>query len=136
MAALKKRLTASTALSQADITRLIADLDSEDFAVREKAQGRLARAGAGIVGDLQAALKGSVSPEQKRRLRQVLETLRAGPIPSEDLLAVRAVMVLEQIGDLKARRLLRKLAEGDDKARRTQEARSSLKRLGSRRDEP
>ncbi len=136
LAALKTRMTARTALSHGDITRLIADLDSDDFAVREKAQRRLLRAGDQAIGELRAALKGPVSLEQKRRLQHILETLPTQPIPSEDLFAVRAVMVLEQIGDRNARRLLRELAKGDDKARRTQEARSSLKRLDSHRNEP
>jgi hypothetical protein len=136
LAALKSRMTAQTAFARVDIARRIADLDSEEFQVREKAQRELIRAGDRASGELQAALKGSNSPEQKRRLQQILETLRTRPIPSEDLFAVRAVMVLEQVGDRKARSLLRELAKGDEQARVTQEARSSWKRLGSRRNEP
>jgi hypothetical protein len=113
----------------ADIGRLIAALDDDDFAAREKAERELTRAGNRAVAKSEAALRNKPSLEQPRRLERVLRSIRAAGIPAEDLFAVRAVQVLKRIASPEARGLLREWAKGPAETRLTREARFTLGRL-------
>jgi RNA polymerase sigma factor (sigma-70 family) len=114
------------------VTRLIDDLDNDDFQVREKASRKLEQLGEAVEGDLRKAKEGTISLEQKRRIDALLKQLQ-GPEPnSEQLRAIRAVAVLEQIGGEEARKLLAGLAAGAQKARLTREAKAALERLARR----
>lgn len=114
------------------IRRLIADLDSEQFAVRDAARKELEKMDDAAYGVLREALKEAGSLEMRRRIEALLAdpfVLRA----SEKLRQVRAVMVLEQIGAPEARRELERLAGGVADARLTREARTAISRLKSER---
>ncbi len=106
----------------------ITDLDSTDFSRREAASKRLASLADRSGPALRAALKGSLSPEQRRRIEEALASLTAVP-PANMLRDLRAVEVLERIGTQEARVLLEKLAQGAAEARLTREAKASLDRL-------
>jgi hypothetical protein len=80
---------------------------------------------------LRAARKAGRSPEQRRRLEEILHAFEAVP-PGEGLRPLRAVEALERIGTDGARDLLEVLARGVPEARRTQEAKASLERLARR----
>ncbi|HEY7422744.1 MAG TPA: sigma factor-like helix-turn-helix DNA-binding protein, partial [Gemmataceae bacterium] len=113
------------------IRRLIADLDSEQFAVREAAQRALEQLGSEAEPALQKALEGKPSIELRKRV----ETLLARPqiVYSPEVgRQIRAAQVLEQIGSRKARQHLEELAGGASAARLTREAKMSLQRLTSR----
>ncbi len=86
--------------------RLIADLDDDSFAVREKASRHLARMGWSVCRLLRQALKNSPSPEAGWRIRQLLRKLLAGERSADDLRQVRAREALWHIGTPEARRLL------------------------------
>src|SRR5262249_36051041 len=58
------------------IARLVADLDADDFAVREKASAELARLGEGVKPCLQQALGRQPGPEVRQRLEKVMEQIR------------------------------------------------------------
>jgi hypothetical protein len=62
---------------EAPFTRLIADLDSEQFEVRERASRELERAGAAAEFALRLAMDGQPSAEVRRRLEELLSQLRA-----------------------------------------------------------
>jgi RNA polymerase sigma factor (sigma-70 family) len=112
------------------ITRLIADLDHDEFVVREKAEAELRKLGPAAEAALRKALDGVPSAEQGMRIRKLLDDLQ-GPITSPDLLrAMRAVEVLEQIGTSEARKVLEALARGEPDNRLTQDAKAALERLG------
>jgi hypothetical protein len=65
-------------------------------------------------------------------MESLLAKLRQPLTASELLQSVRAVEVLERIGNRAARTLLTKLAEGAPEARLTQEARKALARFDKR----
>ena len=110
--------------------RLIADLDSDDYAVREKATAELAKRGRSVYLDLQKAYAHDPAPEARWRLEALLTRLKDAP--SEDTAKERAVEVLETIGTDEARAVLEGLAKGRPDARITTEAKASLQRLSGR----
>jgi hypothetical protein len=129
---LKARLRPAPALDLGGIDRLLADLDSDEFAVREQATRGLRQLGEGARPALRKALAGTASAEQRRRLKALLQEL--GGVRSPELLReLRSVEVLEQVGTPGARQVLESLAGGGADARLTREAKASLERLAGRR---
>jgi WD40 repeat protein len=129
VAMLKAQLKPADAPDAAKIERLIADLDSGEFAVRDRALKELRRLGEQAASALRKAQEGKSSPEVARAVQQVLVEM-GGPLTDpEQLREVRAVEVLERIGTAEARKLLEALAQGAPAARLTKEARASLGRM-------
>jgi dipeptidyl aminopeptidase/acylaminoacyl peptidase len=120
-----------------EIRKLIADLDSEKFATREKAMKDLEQLGKAAEPALRAALAGSPSVEVKRRLEQLLKPFdeRAALTPEQQR-DVRAVRVLEQARTPEAKVLLEALTKETSGWWVAQEAKEALKRLGSRDTKP
>jgi hypothetical protein len=107
-----------------ELERLIGDLDSDDFDVREKASADLAAFGDLAEPALRKALEGKPSLEKLRRVEGLLE--RA----AERKRAVRSLEVLEEVGSSEARALLERLVrEGRVDAPLTREAKAALQRL-------
>ena len=108
----------------------IADLDSSQFAKREKATRELKRLGELGEPALKKALKNRPSLEARSRLNGLLNNL---PGPSPELIrSLRAIEVLERIGVADARDVLNILAKGAPEAQLTQEAMAALDRLRAR----
>jgi WD40 repeat protein len=107
---------------------LIADLDSPEFQRREAAMKQLTALNDRAGPALRAALKASPAPEQRRRIEALLASLDGVP-SGEALRHLRAVEVLERIGNGEARALLETLAKGAADARLTREAQATLKRF-------
>ena len=129
---LKKQLRPAASGDSKRIAGLLAQLDSDEFAVREKATQALSALGEQVESALRTALAGNSSLEVRRRVEMILEQLE----PSKSLArlrALRAVAVLEHISTPEAREVLEKLANGAPEARLTQEAKASLGRLAKRR---
>jgi hypothetical protein len=120
-------------LADPDRTRkLLADLDSGDFAVREKASAELARLEESALPAMRDELARKPSPEAARRVNALLRRLDNAEPRGALLFALRAVAVLEQIGTREAKMLLRDLAGGARGARLTEAAKAALDRLGRR----
>jgi WD40 repeat protein len=115
---------------------MIRDLDDKNFTVREKATDELAKLGRDAETLLRQALQKPASEEVRRRLERLLLRLDDHVPPAETLRVVRAIEVLERIGNRGAHDLLRALAQGSPEARQTLEARSSLERLAKRAKAP
>jgi hypothetical protein len=111
------------------LARLIADLDSDEFAVRSKATEELERLGELAEKALRGRLAGKPTLECRRRCEELLAKLSV--LSGERLRAVRAVEVLEHLGAAEARTLLEKWRRGAPQARLTQEARAALERLAA-----
>ena len=111
--------------------RRLADLDSDDFTVREKAEKELGELGDLVEPALCKALDEGPSPEVRHRVEQLLENLNE----PRGLQGLRSLEVLERIGTPGAEKVLREIARGAPQARLTQEANASLERL-SRRPSP
>jgi RNA polymerase sigma factor (sigma-70 family) len=107
------------------IDELIADLDNDLFAVREKATAELEKLAGVVEAALRQRLHRSPSPEMRRRIERVLEKLEN----SEDVRQGRAIVILEQIGTSEARQILTSLARGAAEARLTREVKGALQRL-------
>ena len=107
----------------------IARLDDEQSPVRLAAEKELRRHGRAVEADLRAALEKTESVEVFRRVKRLLAALPPH-FPPEDVPALRAVELLELIGDGEARALLGELARGRPGAPLTREAKAALDRLG------
>jgi hypothetical protein len=133
---LRTRLRSIPRVAAETVARLVADLDADDFHVREKAREELQQLGEACEPALRQALAKQPSAEARRSLQRLLSQLEeARKEPSGKMLRdVRAVEVLEQISTREARQVLETLATGAS-GYRTHEARAALERLdrGSRR---
>jgi hypothetical protein len=124
------RLRPVVGVDAARLSRLVADLDDERFAVRQQATRELETLGELAEGALRQAIEKPASVETRRRAEQILERLAKAPLPAETLRGLRAIEALERIGTDKAREMLRRLAGGAPEARLTREAKAALDRLG------
>jgi hypothetical protein len=128
---IEARLKPAEMVPQDRIERLVAELDSNEFARREKAAEELRGFVEQAAPALRKALEGKPSAELTRRARQLLAELE-GPVTSpQQLRTLRAVEVLERIGTAESRKVLETLATGAP-AQRTSEARASLNRWSGR----
>jgi WD40 repeat protein len=134
VAFLRERLRAAREpdkTNAARIVQLIGDLDSDAFAVREKASRELASFGRETERELRKALVSSPSAESKRRIEELLRKLPESlpSPPPEQLRQLRALAVLEDAATPEAKQFLQMLASGSVEARLTREAKASLERL-------
>jgi WD40 repeat protein len=123
---LKERLRPRPPVSPGVIAKLIADLDSNQYEVRERAEEELAKLGVAAEEALAGAAR-SRSLEVRRRAEQLRARLRG--IPPERLRVLRAIEVLERSGTPAARELLRELARQRWGPLLEGEARASLERM-------
>jgi hypothetical protein len=107
--------------------KLLADLDSDDFATREKASRELAGLGTAAEPALRRALADRPSLELQHRIEGLLRGLEGQHIG-----VLRGVEVLEHVNTTEARKLLAALARGEPEARLTREAKEALGRLSRR----
>jgi WD40 repeat protein len=110
----------------ARIKRLMADLDSRGYRVRQQASRELERWGPRAEPALRRALAKGPSLEVRKRVRALLRKL-------ENSLEVRrahwVVKLLELLGTPEARRLLAELSRGPADARLTREAKAARERM-------
>lgn len=114
------------------IKRLIADLDAEQFDVRQRAGLELTKLGDWSVAPLRRALAEKPPLEMKRRIERLLQDLDPSLPNADRLLALHAVDLLERIGTADAWKILERLADGAAANPVTPEAKAALKRLGRR----
>jgi len=112
------------------IRRLIADLDSDQFATREKAFEQLAKLGPLAEPAFRQALEQKPPVETRRRIQLLLEKIDQQLPTGELLRLLRALQVLENTG-AQGRRLLRELAGGAEEAWLTHAAKTFLSRLAT-----
>src|SRR5262249_14719126 len=111
------------------LRKLLADLNSDQFTVRENASAELAKLGESAVAGLRDALARDPSPEVARRLKVLLNKAASREVSGGLLPNLRAVAGLGQTGSSDAQQLLGRLAEGAPQARLTEEAKAALGRL-------
>ncbi len=115
------------------IARLLADLDSERFEVRQKVMEELKQLGERAEPGLREALQDKLPLEARKRVEELLEGVAASATDPQRLRDLRAVEALEHIGTPEARQVLQTLADGAPTARLTREAKASLQRIAKRR---
>jgi RNA polymerase sigma factor (sigma-70 family) len=112
------------------IARWLADLDDEDFDVRERASGELARLGKSIEAELRKTRTTTKSPEVGKRLDALLKDLDDGS--NETVRMRRALAVLELAGTPETRKVLERLAREGPSDELRQQSRQALDRLSRR----
>jgi hypothetical protein len=126
---LAEQLRPAPAVDGKHIAQLIAELDSNRFAVRQQAAKKLEQLGDIAAPALKKVLENAPSLELQRRIERLLP--KVSGLNSEVLRGIRAVEALERIGTPEARKVLAALTSGAPEARLTREARAALQRLGS-----
>jgi WD40 repeat protein len=105
----------------------LADLDSQQFATRQKALAELEKLGPAVEPAVRAELDARPGAEKRRQLLRLLDLFAA---PSPDALrTARAVEVAERAATPATRTLLEEWANGPPAARLTQEAAAALRRM-------
>jgi WD40 repeat protein len=112
------------------VAKLIADLDSDQFPVRDNSQKAIRTLGRLAVPALRTALANKPSAEAKRHLQDLLDEATKGPPPLEVLRVGRAMESLELIGGPEAREALEVLAKDVPTPWLREAASESLRRLG------
>jgi WD40 repeat protein len=129
VALLRERLQADEVVDADRLARLVADLRSSKFGVRQQAMRELRRLGVRAETALRRGLEGKPELEMRRRIEELLAALEARTSSPEELRDLRAVQALERIGTPPAEAALEKLARGADDGPRTRAARGALVRL-------
>lgn len=130
----RKHLRPVPAVDEKQLARRIAELESDDFVKRENATVELQKLGERTLPAYRKALAGKPSLEMRRRLADLQSKAEAAwwDGSGERLRSLRAIEVLELAGTPEARKVLQALADGASGARRTEEAKTALKRLVKR----
>jgi hypothetical protein len=125
----RKLLFAGVRASPQQIQRWIAQLDDDEYTTREQASGHLERVEGEAEKALENALRGKCSPEVRRRIEVLLETLKGKQLL---IRVLRVVELLEQIGTPEALEVLQHLEKitGDTAIR--EDVRRSLGRLAAK----
>ena len=113
------------------VSKLIADLESSEFARREAATAELLKLGRPVEPELQKALKESASVEVQRRIEKILARWRpttSAEYSAEDARELRAVWALELAGTSEAKELLAAWAGAQVGNRLCEQAAAALKR--------
>ena len=114
------------------IDRYIRELDDNSFEVRKTATEELSKMEDVPEEKLRKVLAAKPSLEIRRRIDEILQEIERNKLePSgRQLQPVRATEVLEHIGTPEAKDILARLIQGTPGLRLTEEAKSSLDRLG------
>jgi WD40 repeat protein len=126
---LGKHLQPAPPIDMKEVQKLIDELGSDVYKVRQKANAELLKMGERAVPAIDKALAKQPALETKTRLEQVRAKLTAVVLTDDKLRTYRAVEVLERIGTPEARQVLQTLADGAPGAFSTTTAQAALDRL-------
>jgi hypothetical protein len=133
VAFLKGRFKRLPGVDEQGLARLIADLDADEFAVRDRATRALEGLGSRAEPALRQALEGRPSAEVRTRVGRLLERLKSGKVPpSPELIGLRVLEALEHSGSPSARQGLTEMTADEPGSRLAQEAKAALARLARR----
>ncbi len=126
---LRQRLHATAKPDPRRLAQLLADLDDDSFAVREAATTELRKMGEATRSALRQTMQSKPSLEVRRRVEGLLHAIDEALLSADAMRELRAVAVLEHIGNEEAQRLLGTLAAGVADTRLTREAEEARARL-------
>jgi len=129
VAFLKDHVNPAATADPERVQSLIADLDSDQFALRKKATTELERIGEAATPLLRKALEADPSTEVRRRIEEVLKKTDSATPRGESLRTIRALEVLEAIATPEAKAVLQTVAKGVSEAAVTRAAQATLDRL-------
>ncbi len=128
---LGRRLTPAPKVDPGRVKKLIAQLDDDRFAERDRAAKELAALDELALPALRAAAEATTSLEHRRLVDKLLK--RPSLVSSPEVLrSLRAIEALERVGTPEAQRVLASLTRGAPEARLTREAKAAVERLGKR----
>jgi hypothetical protein len=134
VAFLKDRVKPVAKPDVAHVAKLIEDLDSDKFAVRDASFAELEIYGAAVDKQLKAALGGEFSTQTTTSVHQLLGGAAIGALSATLRQQCRGIGVLEDISTKEARDLVASVAEGVEGARSTIEGRATLRRMDAQAD--
>src|SRR5262249_22807385 len=114
--------------SRERVLKLLSDLNSNEFFVRENATAELSKFGDLVKKELQEALNQKPPSEAARRIKGLISDLSSST-NINILRESRAIEVLEHVGNIDAQKLLAKISNGAPEAQLTIEARNALQRV-------
>jgi WD40 repeat protein len=115
------------------VVQLIANLDDDSYAVREKASAELEKMGQWAEASLRKTLLNPPSLEVQRRVEQILQRIKMGvPWSQERLRIGRSIQILERIASPETRRGLERLTQRAPDLDLREEAQAALDRLARR----
>lgn len=130
---LQGRLQQVSGADNKHIAELIADLDHDDFAIRERATTELAKIVDQAALQLRRVLEGSPSAELRRRVEQLLQKVEGRVVQSADRLRmIRTLELLERLGTMEVRCVFETLVQKGSDPWLGQEAKAALERLTKR----
>jgi hypothetical protein len=133
IAALRARLHPIHVTDPERLARVLKELNSDEFAVRESANCELEKLGDVVRPTIRQTLaRPGLSLELRRRLETIAASLEE--LSGARLRQVRAIEVLEMLGTAEACELLKKIATGASDARLTEHATAALEQLAKRRE--
>jgi WD40 repeat protein len=128
---LKDRLL-RVAVLESKVRRLVADLDAEQFEMRQAASRELEKLGPEAEFSLRLALEKNPPIEAKKRIEAILDGFKKAPKAAKPLDPERlraTVTLLEQLGTPAAKKTLQEVADGPADSLVTQKAKEALERL-------
>jgi WD40 repeat protein len=129
----KSRLTPTPRFDARRVAALMAQLDDDDFAVRERATEELGKYSETVRPVLRDAQRGGrLSVEAASRVRRLLERLDGTESSPDRLRETRVVQALEWMTTPEARAHLAEIAKGEPGSWLTEEANQALARLARR----
>ena len=130
---LREKVKPAAPIAADRVARLVADLDSNQFEVRDKATKELEAAGEPAAGPLRKVLvERKPSLEMRQRIEGILQQLEGFVVSPERLRVLRALEALEHLGTPEDHAVLKAVAGGVPESRITQEAKAALERLARR----
>ncbi len=129
---IKQRLTPNPKLDAKRLVQLQAELNHDNFQIREQAAKQWEVLGQAAGPSLRKILASEPPVEVRKRVSKLLEKIAKGGVLSEEIRSLRALEVLESLGTPEARKLLEAAAEGEPAALVTQDAQAALGRLKKR----
>jgi hypothetical protein len=128
LALFREHLKPATVADPERVARLLTDLGSERFAVREQAGEELQKLGDTVEPLLREALAKGPDAEVRHRIERLLEAVEGHGSP-DALRGMRSLEVLERLGTPEARELIERLAGGAPGALLTRQAEAARQRL-------
>ena len=133
VALLKKKLPLPHIAIEAKLrAQLKADLEDDDFAIRERACKELTEIGAPAVYFVRKLCVSGASPEARQRAENVLKKLVTPSMLADERRSARAIEILEYIGSPAARELLEVQARGDPGSSLVRDAKGAVDRISKR----
>jgi WD40 repeat protein len=110
----------------------IIDLNSDNFATRQKATTELRRLGAAAGSKLAIVLKDQPGLEMAGRVKNLLAVLKQQTLEMEAVRTLRAVEMLERVASAEARQMLDAVAQRCVWLQPSEQARAALRRMGGK----